>query len=157
MLSLSSIISILGGKLSLPGAIAAVPDIRLAVNSTMPSCAHSNGCPLPEDRSQLPPHQRQFQGEGGPPTRSVALDGQRAAQVLGRQDAAVQAEAMSAFARREPLRENARQVFCRNPNPIVNHLGLHAFPAVEPEPHCEPAAGAAARLARVAGVLEQVE
>ena len=45
---------------------------------------------------------------------------QRSAQLRRRQRAAVQAEAVAVFAGRKAMIENARQVFRRNPNAIVN-------------------------------------
>src|SRR5437870_11399771 len=70
----------------------------------------------------------QFQSEHGTVTRTVAVDAQRAAHLLGRQRATVQAETVSVFPCGEPMIEDAGKIFRWNSNTIVHDRD--AYPVV---------------------------
>jgi hypothetical protein len=63
----------------------------------------------------------QFENERRAVTGSVAVGAQRSAHFLGRQRAAVQAEAVAIFARGKTVVKDPRQIFRGNANPVVGH------------------------------------
>ena len=65
-------------------------------------------------QGQIESERRAFSG-------AVAVRGQSAAQLPGRQGAAMKAKAMAPFAGGEAVVENARLVFRRDANSVVNH------------------------------------
>src|SRR6185437_9637175 len=68
----------------------------------------------------------QFEHEGGAAAGSVALHAQRAAELLRRERAAVQAEAVPGGARGEAMAEQPRHVLRRDADAVVDDADAHA-------------------------------
>ena len=101
--------------------------------------------------------QRKFEREARSRIGVIAADGEVAAHVLRREDAAVQPETVPIFARGKTLRENAAEVFGSYAHAIVRHFNLDAVAAVAADRDRDHFFRRAALPAGVLGIVEQIK